>query len=107
VTECLEKAAKEAGGELLVLDNDFDEETAVANAEEFIAKTVDLVIEFHAHQPSAAHIAHRLAEAIHSTDNDRYPAASLDLLWGGQLSARLCGWQASCQPLARALARSG
>jgi hypothetical protein len=88
VTECLEKAAKEAGGELLVLDNDFDEETAVANVEEFITKTVGLVIEF-AHQPSAAHIAHRLAEVIHSTDNDRYPAASLDLLWGGQLSARL------------------
>ncbi len=63
VTESLEKAAKEAGVELLVLNNDLDEETAVANVEHFISTNVDLVIESHAHQSSAAHIAHRLAEA--------------------------------------------
>jgi len=34
----LEKAAKEAGGELIVLGNDFDEKTAVANAEAAVGK---------------------------------------------------------------------
>jgi ribose transport system substrate-binding protein len=63
VTASLEKAAKEAGVELIALDNDFDEKTAVANAEEFIAENVDLVIEFQAHQTVSAYIAHILAEA--------------------------------------------
>ncbi len=63
VTESLRKAAQASGIELYVLDNNFDGETAIANAERFIAENVDLVIEFQAHQPSAAHIAHRLSQA--------------------------------------------
>jgi ribose transport system substrate-binding protein len=63
VTESLKKAAQASGIELFVLDNNFDAETAIANAERFIAENVDLVIEFQAHQHSAAHIAHRLSQA--------------------------------------------
>jgi ribose transport system substrate-binding protein len=63
VTESVRKAAKASGIELLVLDNDFSAEAAVANVEEFIAENVDLVIEFQADEQSAPFIAHRLSEA--------------------------------------------
>ena len=47
-------AAASSGVELLVLDNHFDADTAVRNAEEFVSKRVDLVLEFQAEE----HVAH-------------------------------------------------
>jgi ribose transport system substrate-binding protein len=51
-------AAAAAGVEILQLDNRFDAETAVRNAEEFVAKRVDLVLEFQAEEVAAPRVAH-------------------------------------------------
>jgi len=51
-------AAASSGVELLILDNRFDAETAIRNAEEFVAKRVDLVLEFQAEEHVAPHIAY-------------------------------------------------
>jgi ribose transport system substrate-binding protein len=51
VREGLERAADEIGNiELLLADNRLDGEVAIANAENFIEKSVDLVIEFQSHE---------------------------------------------------------
>lgn len=50
-------AAAAAGVELIMLDNRFDPETAVKNAEEFVEKRVDLVLEFQAEESVAPRIA--------------------------------------------------
>src|SRR2546429_3204799 len=49
VRESLQAAANSAGRDLLVLDNHYDAQTAVRNAEEFVRQQVDLVIEFQIH----------------------------------------------------------
>jgi ribose transport system substrate-binding protein len=51
-------AAASSGVELLVLDNHFDAQTAIRNAEEFVAKRVDLMLEFQAEEHVAAHVAY-------------------------------------------------
>ena len=51
-------AAASSGVELVVLDNHFDAETAIRNAEEFVAKRVDLVLEFQAEEHVAPHVAY-------------------------------------------------
>jgi ribose transport system substrate-binding protein len=51
-------AAASSGVELLVLDNHFDADTAVRNAEEFVTKRVDLVLEFQAEEHVAPHVAY-------------------------------------------------
>ena len=51
-------AAASSGVELLILDNHFDAETAIRNAEEFVAKRVDLVLEFQAEEHVAPHVAY-------------------------------------------------
>ena len=51
-------AAAGSGVELLVLDNHFDADTAIRNAEEFVAKRVDLVLEFQAEEHVAPHVAY-------------------------------------------------
>jgi ribose transport system substrate-binding protein len=51
-------AAASSGVELLILDNRFDAETAIRNAEEFVAKRVDLVLEFQAEEHVAPHVAY-------------------------------------------------
>jgi len=59
VSRSVTSAAAAAGIELLLLDNRFDTETAVRNAEEFAEKRVDLVLEFQAEEsvgPSVANI---------------------------------------------------
>jgi ribose transport system substrate-binding protein len=61
VRESLSAAATSAGVELLVLDNKYDGETALRNAEEFVRQHVDLVIEFQIDQ----RIAPILADKIH------------------------------------------
>jgi ribose transport system substrate-binding protein len=51
-------AAASSGVELVMLDNRFDAETAIRNAEEFVAKRVDLVLEFQAEEHVAPHVAY-------------------------------------------------
>ena len=51
-------AAASSGVELVILDNHFDAETAIRNAEEFVDKRVDLVLEFQAEEHVAPHVAY-------------------------------------------------
>src|SRR5437773_9647305 len=73
VRESLQGAANSAGVDLLVLDNHYDAQTAVRNAEEFVQQQVDLVIEFQIDQ--------RIAPAI----ADKISAAGIPLIAGGIL----------------------
>ncbi|MEZ2346174.1 substrate-binding domain-containing protein [Terriglobus sp. RCC_193] len=63
VTQSLQEAAQAAGVELMVLDNAYDEATAIRNAEEFVSAKVDLVIEFQIEQKIAPVIADKIAGA--------------------------------------------
>src|SRR5881392_567108 len=63
VRESLQGAANSAGVDLLVLDNHYDAQTAVRNAEEFVQQQVDLVIEFQIDQRIAPAIADKIAAA--------------------------------------------
>lgn len=56
-------AAASSGVELLILDNRFDAESAVRNAEEFVQKRVDLVLEFQAEEHVAPHVAYLFKNA--------------------------------------------
>jgi ribose transport system substrate-binding protein len=56
-------AAAAAGVELLILDNQFDPDVAVRNAEEFVAKRVDLVLEFQVEEAVAPRVAHIFKKA--------------------------------------------
>ena len=71
VRESLQAAANSAGVDLLVLDNHYDAQTAVRNAEEFVQQQVDLVIEFQIDQ--------RIAPA-------KYLAHFAKSHWGGEVS---------------------
>jgi len=51
-------AASASGVELIVLDNHFDADTALRNAELLVQKRVDLVLEFQAEERVAAHVAY-------------------------------------------------
>ena len=51
-------AAASSGVELVVLDNRFDAETAIRNAQEFVSQRVDLVLEFQAEEHVAPHVAY-------------------------------------------------
>jgi ribose transport system substrate-binding protein len=57
VTQSMSVAAAASGVELLVLDNRYDPAVAVRNAEEFVAKRVDLVIEFQVEEAVAPRVA--------------------------------------------------
>ena len=63
VTESLKDAAAQLGVDLLVLDNRYDAQTALENAEEFVRARVDLVIEFQVEQEIAPMIADKIAAA--------------------------------------------
>ncbi len=63
VTESLKSAASAAGVDLVVLDNHYDASTALKNADEFVRKHVDLVIEFQIDQRIAPVLAHRIDDA--------------------------------------------
>lgn len=63
VTESLKTAASSFGVDLLVLDNHYDAETAVKNAEYFVQQHVDLVIEFQTEHNVAAVIADKISGA--------------------------------------------
>jgi len=63
VSRSVTAAAAAAGIELMLLDNRFDTETAVRNAEEFAAKRVDLVLEFQAEESAGPRVAHVFKKA--------------------------------------------
>jgi ribose transport system substrate-binding protein len=63
VTASLREAATAVGVDLLVLDNRYDAETAIANAETFIRERVDAIIEFQIDEHAAPIIADKIAEA--------------------------------------------
>jgi ribose transport system substrate-binding protein len=63
VAHSVTAAAAAAGVELIVLDNHFDANTAIRNAEEFVAKRVDLVLEFQVEEAVAPRIANIFKKA--------------------------------------------
>jgi ribose transport system substrate-binding protein len=63
LTHSVNAAAAAAGVELLILDNRFDPDVAVRNAEEFVAKRVDLVLEFQVEEVVAPRVAYILKKA--------------------------------------------
>lgn len=58
VTQSITAAAAASGVELLILDNRYDPDVAIQNAEEFVAKRVDLVLEFQVEERVAPRVAH-------------------------------------------------
>lgn len=56
-------AAAAAGVELLQLDNRYDPDVAIRNAEEFVRQRVDLVLEFQVEEHVAPHVAHIFKKA--------------------------------------------
>lgn len=63
VTASLLQAATRAGVELLIRDNRYDPASAVAVAEEFVSRRVDLLIEFQIDQDAAPVIADKISSA--------------------------------------------
>ena len=63
VAQSVTAAAAASGVELLLLDNRYDPDIAVQNAEEFVAKRVDLVLEFQVEEAVAPRIAHIFKKA--------------------------------------------
>ena len=63
VAASVTSAAASSGVELVLLDNHFDADTAIRNAEEFVTKRVDLVLEFQAEEHVAPHVAYILKNA--------------------------------------------
>ena len=63
VTESLRGAAAAVGVDLLVLDNRYDAETAVQNAEIFLRERVDIIIEFQVDEHAAPIIADKISAA--------------------------------------------
>ena len=63
VAQSVTAAAAASGVELVVLDNQFDCDVAVRNAEEFVAKRVDLVLEFQVEEAVAPRIANIFKKA--------------------------------------------
>ena len=63
VTASLREAAASVGVDLLVLDNKYNAETAVQNAEAFVRERVDVVIEFQIDEHAAPIIADTIAAA--------------------------------------------
>jgi ribose transport system substrate-binding protein len=58
VAQSVTAAAAASGVELLVLDNKYDPDIAIQNAEEFVTKRVDLVLEFQVEEAVTPRIAH-------------------------------------------------
>ena len=63
VAQSVSAAAAASGVELLMLDNRYDPAVAVSNAEEFVAKRVDLVLEFQVEEAAAPRVAHIFKKA--------------------------------------------
>ncbi len=63
VAQSVTAAAAASGVELILLDNRYDPDVAVRNAEEFVAKRVDLVLEFQVEEAAAPRVAHIFKKA--------------------------------------------
>lgn len=63
IAQSVTAAAAASGVELLMLDNRYDPAQAVRNAEEFVAKRVDLVLEFQVEEAAAPRVAHIFKKA--------------------------------------------
>lgn len=63
VTASLRQAAAAVGVDLVVLDNHYDAETAIRNAETFVRERVDVVIEFQIDEHAAPIIADKISAA--------------------------------------------
>jgi ribose transport system substrate-binding protein len=63
VVQSVTAAAAASGVELLLLDNRYDPDVAIQNAEEFVAKRVDLAIEFQVEEAVAPRVAHIFKKA--------------------------------------------
>ncbi len=63
VAQSITAAAAASGVELLILDNHYDPDVAIQNAEEFVAKRVDLVLEFQVEERAAPRVAHIFKKA--------------------------------------------
>lgn len=63
VAQSVAAAAAAAGVELLTLDNQYDPDVAIQNAEEFVARRVDLVLEFQVEERAAPRVAHIFKKA--------------------------------------------
>jgi ribose transport system substrate-binding protein len=72
VTASLRQAAAVVGVDLLVLDNRYNAETAIRNAEAFVRERVDVVIEFQVDEHAAPIIADKIAAA-------RIPLIAVDI----------------------------
>ena len=63
VGQSISAAAAAAGVEIFALDNKFDASVAISNAEEFVSKRVDLVLEFQVEEHVAPRVAHIFKKA--------------------------------------------
>jgi len=63
VSNSIAGAAAAAGVELMQLDNRYDPDVAIHNAEEFVRQRVDLVLEFQVEEHVAPHVAHIFKKA--------------------------------------------
>jgi len=63
VTQSMVDAAAASGVELIVLDNRYDPDVAIQNAEELVARQVDLVLEYQVEEAVAPRIAHIFKKA--------------------------------------------
>ena len=63
VAQSVVSAAAASGVELLILDNQYDPDIAIQNAEEFVQKRVDLAIEFQVEERVAPRVAHIFKKA--------------------------------------------
>src|SRR5271157_1170168 len=63
LSQSVNAAAAAAGVELTILDNQFDPDVAVRNAEEFVTKRVDLVLEFQVEEAVAPRVSHIFKKA--------------------------------------------
>ena len=63
VAQSVTAAAAASGVELLILDNQYDPDIAIQNAEQFVAKRVDLAIEFQVEERVAPRVAHIFKKA--------------------------------------------
>lgn len=63
VAQSVVAAAAASGVELLILDNRYDPDVAIQNAEQFVAKRVDLALEFQVEEHVAPRVAHIFKKA--------------------------------------------
>ena len=85
VTASLKLAAAASGVDLLILDNSYHGETAIRNAEQFVEKGVDLIIEFQVEQDVRAYHRRQDRRREHTADRNRYPSPARHVLRSGQL----------------------